>query len=702
MPKNLLPPLALCALLAPCAVSAAEVLETVTVSATRLRSVPDFDVPASVATVRLDSQNNRGDVNISESLAGIPGLAALDRQNYAQDTQLSIRGFGARSTFGVRGVRLFADGIPASMPDGQGQMSHFNVSSGERIEVMRGPFSALYGNSSGGVVQLWSKDGEAGDASRVKASTGSNDVYTVGAQALGRLGLVGYNIAASRFETDGYREHSAARRDSINAKLNFNFSETRRLDLIVNYVDLPEAQDPLGLTRAAWLANPGSANIVATQFNTRKTVEQLQAGLVFEQSIGSAQTLRVMAYGGNRQVEQFLALPAAAQASPLNSGGDIDLDSDYGGGDVRWSWQGELGGRPLEFTIGANYDRQSQLRNGYENFVGTTLGIRGRLRRDETNKVENTDEFAQVWWQLAPQWAILAGVRHSEVEFRSKDRYIVAGNPDDSGGISYGNTTPVAGLMFSPSNTLRVYASAGRGFETPTFNELGYRADGGAGLALNLRPAISNNYELGAKWRLTGGVELNSALFRADTNDELAVARNVGGRSSYQNVGSARRQGFETSLDMPFAQHWNLQLAYTYLDATFRSNYLVCTGAGCTVPNVPVAAGSRIPGVARNQGFASIGWADHDWSARLETVGASDVVVNDIATVSSPGYVIAHGEAGRNWALSSGSLRTFLRVENILGRDYVGSVIVNEGNGRYYESGPGRSFLLGAQWQWRP
>jgi len=652
--------------------------------------------------VLLDSQNNRGDVNVSESLAGIPGVAALDRQNYAQDTQLSIRGFGARSTFGVRGVRLFADGIPASMPDGQGQMSHFNVTSGERIEIMRGPFSALYGNSSGGVVQLWSKDGETGDASRVKASAGSNDVYSVGAQALGRTGIVGFNIAASRFDTDGYREHSAARRDSLNAKFSFNFSDTRRLDFVVNYVNIPEAQDPLGLTRDAWLADPSSANVVATQFNTRKSVEQLQGGLVYEQSIGSAQTLRLMGYGGNRKVEQFLALPASAQASPLNSGGDIDLDSDYGGGDARWSWQGELGGKPLELTVGANYDSQTQLRNGYENFVGSTLGVRGRLRRDETNRVSNVDEFAQFWWQFAPQWAVLAGVRHSEVEFRSRDRYIVPGNPDDSGGISYGNTTPVAGLMFSPNDGLRVYASAGRGFETPTFNELGYRADGGAGLALNLRPAISNNYELGAKWRVGSGIQIDSALFRADTDDELAVARNVGGRSSYQNVGSARRQGFETSLAMPFAQYWNLQVSYTLLDATFRSNYLVCTVAGCTVPNVPVAAGSRIPGVARHQAFGRLSWADHNWSAALETVAASNVVVNDIATVSSPGYVIAHGEVGRNWPLASGSLRSFVRVENILGRDYVGSVIVNEGNGRYYEAGPGRSFLLGAQWQWRP
>ncbi|MGH8027569.1 MAG: TonB-dependent receptor family protein [Pseudoxanthomonas sp.] len=675
-------------------------LDRIRVQATRLVGVADFDAPASVNTVFLRDDDNGNAVNVSDALNGVPGLLARDRQNYAQDTQLSIRGFGARSTFGVRGVRLFSDGIPASMPDGQGQLSHFNMLGGERIEIMRGPFSALYGNSSGGVVQLWSAEGKAGDPWRIRATAGSDDAYTLGAQVRGASGVLGYNLAASRFDTQGYRDHSAARRDSLNARFDFRLDPSRKLTLVLNHADLPDADDPLGLTRAQAQADPRQAAAVATQFDTRKSVRQSQGGLTYEQQVGDTQTWRAMAYAGRRAVEQFLALPVAAQANPLNAGGVIDLDSDYGGADLRWSWRGELASKPFELTAGASVDRQDQTRRGYENFTGGTLGVKGALRRDESNRVRNVDQFAQVWWRLAPRWSLLAGARHSQVEFTARDRYVTAGNPDDSGRVRYRDTAPVAGLMFEPDQDLRFYVSAGRGFETPTFNELGYRADGGAGLAFDLQPAVSRNVELGMKWRGESDTRLEAALFRADTDDELAVVRNVGGRSSFRNVGRARRQGLETSFEAALSDRWRLQLAYTWLDASFRSAYLVCSGVGCTMPATPVAAGSRIPGVARQQIFGRLQWRGSAWSAAAEGEGVGDVVVNDVASESAPGYFLLHLEAAREWKFGAGGVRAFARIDNALDRDHIGSVIVNEGNGRFYEPGPGRTFLVGAQWQW--
>lgn len=675
-------------------------LDRIQVRATRLIGVTDFDTPASVDTVSLRDDDNGSGVNVSDALRGIPGVTARDRQNYAQDTQLSIRGFGARSTFGVRGVRLFADGIPATMPDGQGQLSHFNLLGGDRIEVMRGPFSALYGNSSGGMVQLWSVEGQDGDPWRIRATADSEGAYTLGAQLLGKVGAIGYNVAATRLQSDGYRDHSEARRKAFNGRFDVELGDSRALTVVLNHVDLPDAQDPLGLTLAQVQADPRQATGAATQFDTRKSVQQSQAGLIFEQRVGNAQTWRAMAYAGQRAVEQFLAVPVAAQANPLNAGGVIDPDSDYGGADLRWSWRGELWSRPFEFTVGANLDRQRQQRRGYENFVGSTLGIKGALRRDERNDVRTFDQFAQAWWQLAPRWSLLAGVRHSDVEFTARDRFITATNPDDSGEVEHADTTPVAGLMFHANDDLRVYASMGRGFETPTFNELGYRADGGAGLAFELRPAVSRNVELGMKWRNARDARLQAALFRADTHDELAVARNVGGRSSFQNVSSARRQGFEASFDTALGADWNLQLAYTFLDATFQSAFLVCTGAGCSVPTTPVAAGSRIPGIPRQQFFGRLQWRGDAWSAAMETVGVGDVVVNDIASESAPGYFLLNLETARQWNVGTGGLRVFARIDNVVDQSTIGSVIVNEGNGRFYEPGPGRGFLLGAEWTW--
>ena len=695
----------LAAIAAP-ALASAEVADPVTldrieVTSARLRHVAPFDVPASFDRIELDGERARAGVSVSDALAGVPGLAARERQNFAQDTQLSIRGFGARSTFGVRGLRLYADGIPATMPDGQGQVSHFVMAGAERVEVLRGPFSALHGNSSGGVVQVFSPDGESPARGHLQASLGRDHSRAASAAVAGAGDVLGYALAASDFRTDGWREHSAARRSWFNLKLHAALPAAGRLQLVGNHFDAPDALDPLGLTWDQVRDDPRQATAVALQYRTRKSARQDQLGLRWEQPLGGGHALEAMGYGGRRSVEQFLALPVAAQANPLNSGGVIDLDNDYGGLDLRWRWAGSLGGRALEVTAGGNADRQRQHRRGYENFVGEALGVRGALRRDERNRVDNRDLYAQAFWQFATRWSLLAGARRSQVRFASDDAYITAANPDDSGRVDYAETTPVLGIGFAPAEDWRLYASAGRGFETPTFNELGYRADGGAGLAFDLAPATSRNLELGAKWRGASGAHLEAAVFRADTDDELAVARNVGGRSSYRNVGGARRAGAELSAGLPLGQDWWLQLAWTWLDAHFTDSFPICTGAGCTDPSVLVPAGTAIPGTARRQGHARLQWQPREWAFALEASGSSSTSVSDAAARPAPGYVLAHLEAARSWPTAHGRLLGFARVENLFDHRYVGSVIVNEGNGRYYEPGPGRGLLLGLRWDWR-
>lgn len=675
-----------------------ERLPTVQVQAARGVRVADVDLPASISTVQLDDEVIGTLAQVSEALNGVPGLLARDRQNLAQDTQLSIRGFGARSTFGVRGVRVLVDGVPATMPDGQGQLSHASLLSAQRIEVLRGPFSALYGNSSGGVVQVWSADGAAGDPWRARVAAGSDATLSAGAQLRGQQGPVRYNLAANHFETAGWREHSRARRESFNGRLGVDVGGGQ-LDLVLNYLDAPDAQDPLGLTRAQVNADPRQATAVATQYNTRKSVRQGQAGLVFTRTEG-AQTWRAMGYAGQRQVEQYLAIPPGPQANPLHAGGVIDLDGGYGGLDLRWAWQGDWLGRPLEAVIGANADQQTQDRRGYENFIGSDVGVRGALRRDQRDRVRNIDQFAQVNWQWAPRWSALLGLRHSAVRFRSNDDYITARNPDDSGSRDYSATTPVAGVVFHASDAWRVYASAGRGFETPTFNELGYRNDGGAGLALNLDPARSRNLELGTKWRGAGGAAFEAAVFRADTDDEVAVASNTNGRSTYRNIGRTRRQGVEASLQQPLAAQLDLTLAYTYIEATVREPYATCASSGCAVPDTVVAAGSRLPGVPKQQGFVRLDYRPGDWQWAGEVVASSDTVVNDLASDSAAGYALLNLEAARNWRTTQGTLRAFARVDNALDQRYVGSVIVNDGNQRYFEPGPDRRYSVGLQWSW--
>ncbi len=305
---------------------ASAVSERMVVTATRIERA-DFDVPAAIDAVGARAiAEDKLQVNLSETLNRVPGIVVQNRQNYAQDLQISSRGFGARSTFGVRGVRLIADGIPATMPDGQGQGATFNLASAQRIEVLRGPFAALYGNSSGGVVQIFTADGPPEPTVTGSFDFGSYGQRREGVQFGGQSGNANYIADLSRFETDGYRDHSAARRDALNAKVKLELP-IGRLTLLFNALEQPDTQDPLGLTRAQWQANPRQADASAIAFDTRKSVRQNQGGAVLDFDTASVQW-QAKVYGGDRQVTQYLAQTGD---TPLGAGGVVDLDRTYGG-----------------------------------------------------------------------------------------------------------------------------------------------------------------------------------------------------------------------------------------------------------------------------------------------------------------------------------------------------------------------------------
>ncbi len=665
----------------------ATALEPVTVTATRVAAAA-FDVPASIDRIDLD-QATLG-ASLAESLQGVPGLTVRERQNYAQDTQISIRGFGARAAFGIRGVRLLLDGIPATQPDGQGQLSHFNLATAERVEVLRGPFSALYGNSSGGVIQLFTADAAAIPELGFDAFAGSYGDR--------RLSLVGSGYGATLgytdFRTQGYRAHSAAHRQSLNGKLALAAGEGK-LTLLLNRLDAPAAQDPLGLTRAQFETDPRQATAVASQFDTRKSVAQTQLGAIYEQDFGAPGALRLLGYGGQRAIEQFLAIPIGAQASAAASGGVVDLGSHYAGADARWSQRRES----FSWVAGVSLDRLRQHRRGFENFVGSQTGVRGALRRDEINTVTAFDQYLQLDWTLTPRTAVLAGLRNSALRFRSDDRYLREGNGDDSGQVRYRALTPVAGLLFKQTAQLHWYAAYGSGFETPTFAELAYRPDGAAGLNFALEPARTRSGEAGLKLRLGDDSRISAALFRADSRDELVTARNSGGRASFTNAARTRRQGAELALQSALTAKLELALAYTLLDATVRETYRTCASPPCASPQLEVRRGNRLPGVAQGQWFSRLGYQPQPgWQLALEFRYLDTVPVNDSNTEAAPSYGLLDGELAYRLRPARGPAARFsLRMENVFDRRYAGSVIVNEANGRYYEPARGRSLTAGLE-----
>ncbi len=680
-------------------------LKPVVVTSTRI-GTPPFDTPASVDLVSGEAmRDSQPQVNLSEGLAGVPGLMIQNRQNYAQDLQISIRGFGARSAFGIRGVRLYVDGIPATLPDGQGQSSNIDIASIDRVEVLRGPFSALYGNSSGGVIQVFTEEGSGPPLLTPSFTLGSYGLRRYGLTAGGSTGngagAIDYLLSTSRFTTDGYRDHSAASKNLANGRIGIQLDEDSKLTLVVNSVNL-KAQDPLGLNLAAFRANPRSVAAVATQFNTRKTVQQTQGGAIYERRIDAANDLRLMVYYGQRDTVQFQAIPVAAQANPLHAGGVIRLGRDYGGIDARWTSRLTLAGRPLTLIGGLAYDTLTEQRKGYENFTGTglaqQLGVQGALRRDETNLVWNADPYLQASWRLAERWNLDAGVRYSTVRFSSDDHFIVGANGNDSGAVRYRKTLPMAALRYQARPDLNLYATVGRGFETPTLNEISYRPDGLPGLNFGLQPAANLSAEAGAKARVAGGV-LTAALFQTRTENEIVTASSTGGRTTYQNAGRTLRNGLELGWDGELGGHWHSQLAYTLLDATYRDSF--CSPA-CAPGNPPVAAGNRIPGIPRQMAFASLAWAPpQGWRAGVEGRYLSKIAVNDSNANAAPAYFTASADGGYLLQVEHWTLNAFARIDNLFDRQYAGSVIINDSNGRYFEPAPGRNWSAGLSASYR-
>jgi len=678
----------LASLIAPPAYSQASVVETLPpVVVTSALSPQDvLEVPASVSQIdRQAIHAGRPALDLSESLASVPGMQAQNRHNAAQDLQISIRGFGARSTFGIRGIRILIDGIPATMPDGQGQLSNIDLPSAQSVEVLRGPYSALYGNSAGGVLSIETAPGEGRPQLRVDGLGGSFGLRRTGVQASGAHSasdsvLRDYRLSINRSEADGYRDHSAMRKTTGNARLGFDLSNASALTLTANSVNIT-AQDPLGLTADDWRNRPRSVAANALTYDTRKTVKQTQLGLNLVSDLTDRHTLQVMVYGGQRKTVQYQAIPNGAQTAPGHAGGVIDLKRDYGGVDLRWTARGDA----LTLVSGIASDTMRETRRGFENFLGpvaapTRRGVKGTLRRDERNTLQTLDPYAQATLALTDAWSLEAGLRLSTVRFRSRDHYVVGANLDDSGSARYRQWLPVLALRYAVSDATSVYLTSGRGFETPTFNEISYRPDGTGGLNLILRPSTSQNTEAGVKTRAFGGL-FTGALFHIDTKDEIVSFGSTGGRATFRNAGKSRRQGVELSWSGEVLTHLRTTVSATWIRAVLR--------------NPEATDGRHIPGVARQSAYADLVWAPpQGWQAGVQWHALGNLYANSQNTARAAGYAVTGIFLGYKTVLDAWELDAFARVDNVFDHRYAGSVIVNEGNARFYEPAAGRSWSV--------
>ncbi len=662
-------------------------IDTIRVVGTRR---PLSALPGSASVLDAgDMRDGQRQVSLSESLQRVPGFTAFDRQNFAQDLQIQSRGFGARSTFGIRGIRLIVDGIPSSAADGQGQAAAFPLSSLDRIEVLRGPLALQYGNAAGGAI-LGSSELDTRSGPSFELSAGSDDSHRAALRIDGGEPDEAWRwrASASGFRTDGTRPHSAARRRQFNAIGEWSPREGERLRVVFNGLHQPGTQDPLGLTRVDFERDPEGTDAAAVAFDTRKTVREDQLGAEWRRERAGGIEWRVGAYRTERAVEQFLSVPVAAQSAPGSAGGVIDLERASTGIDASLRWRGARG----SLAVGAEATRLDEDRRGFENFVGAQLGVRGRLRRDENNRMDVVDLYASADYRFAETWTALFAVRRSRLRFDSEDRF--QANGDDSGGDRDAHTALSFGVVRAFARG-EAFADCGRGFETPTLNEMAYRPDGAAGFNRDLEPSLNRSCELGLRWRAADARwRMDLAVYRVDGENEIVPALNRGGRATFANAGATRREGVELGASGELGPRWRYALAASWIDARFVDAFAFVAQN----QRREVAAGNRIPGIPRADLFAELEWRSGDgrWSSALESRVVGEIAVDDRNTDAASGNARFAWRA--RWRAGESGWHAFLRIDNLFDRRHAGSVIVNEGNGRFFEPGAGRGFTLGVGW----
>ena len=644
-----------------------------------------LDTAASINVVNQNQiQNGQAMDNLSEPLNRVPGIFALNRQNYAQDLQISSRGFGANSTFGTRGIKIFVDNIPGTVADGQGQISHIDLPSTERIEAMRGPYSVLYGNSSGGVISIFTQDGGPNNEVEPYFELGSYSQRKAGVKASGIYRNTNYLLDVGDFHTNGYRVHSVADRFNANSKLKFKMGGDTAITFIANNVNLT-AQDPLGLTSTQLAANPKQAGIGAISQDTRKSVLQSQTGATMDTRVDQANQLLFTPYYGQRHVTQFLA---------AQSNGVIDLKRNFYGMDGKWIHKSQMLEMPLTVVGGVDMNENDDHRLTYQN----NGGFQGALGQNYRMSAKNFDQYAHLDWRLLERLSLNMGARNSTTTLSSISNSPALNNTS-SGSNTYQALTSMMSLQYYLTELSNVYVSYGSSFDTPTLNQVTYNSNFSSS-NFGLSAATTKQLEVGFKSKVSKSAQVNLALFNANTTNDLVVGASSFGRTAFTNAPKTNRQGIEVGSQFKLPNDFEMNLAYTWLNATVKEAYSYTYQAtGIPTTTNVVLSGNRIPGVPNQGLFSELLWVKPNKSmeAALEARVNGSMAVNDINSLSmANGYAVMNIRGVLRQELSGGlSSSQFFRINNVLDRSYVGSVIVNQASSQFYESAPGRNWIIG-------
>ncbi len=650
-------------------------LEEVIVTASRIPT-DLVDLPFAAGVVSGDQvQRARQQLGLDEALASQPGLFFQNRYNFAQDLRIAIRGFGARANFGIRGIRIFADDIPQTLPDGQGSVDAIDLGSVAGVEIIRGPFSAVYGSSSGGVILLQTEEGRDPPLLSARVNAGSYGFLNGQLKAGGQSGALNWlgNLSSTRL--DGYREQSTYRSDLFNSKFHYDFDESTSLTVLLNAVDSPTADDPGALTAAEAAANPRAAAPRNLQFDAGESLDQQTLGLAFHKTLTGGGELLLRNYYVWRDFSNRLPFDINSNGQ----GGVVHLDRQFGGAGVQYGWSANWLGLSHRLVIGLDYDAQRDHRRRYANLQG----VAGGLTTDQDEDVSNWGLYLQDEVRLGESARLTLGGRFDDLDYRVSDHTDAAG----SGQRSFSEFSPMLGLSYDLRENLRVYSNVSTSFDPPATTEL---ANPFAPTGFNpvLDSQTATNYEVGFKGLASGRARFDLALFHIDVQDEIVPYELGGsGQSFFRNAGSSTHDGLEAMLAAELLPGLSGSLAWTWSDFSFDSY------AG---PDGVVYDGNRIPGIPEQLLQLSLEWEHASGLyAGWDLLYAGSFYADDANTVETSDYLVNDLRAGYRWEAGAWSLEPFLGVNNVFDESYMSNIRLNAAFGRYYEPAPGRNFYAG-------
>ena len=601
-----------------------------------------------------DRQRYHQQLSLQEYLRQVPGLFTLNANNYAQDLRLSIRGFGSRAAFGIRGVKLVVDGIPETTPDGQGQVDNLPLPLLERIEVLRGPASSLYGNASGGVIYMTTIDSLQGDPVRFATLFGSYGMQSYQAQQYIKNEKTKLLLFQTVLNTNGYREQSQLKQRQFNAKLSHQFSPTSKLLWQLNYTSSPEAADPGGLTLAEAEENRSQARQRNVDYDTYEKIAQFKTGLQWKKELMSGTEWNSYGFYSARDFYGKL---------PFERGGIVDLFRNYYGlgtslkktkTNHRWH---------MGFELSAQGDR----RDRYENLNGDQgLQTLSQLEQFSAAALFRMDEIA-----IGRSWirtSLRLDRQQIGLDNTATKQEFISFNP------GLGFYQPLGSLM-------GWFANISSSFETPTLSELSANPIGSSGFNESLEPAKAQNYELGLRLN-KGGSQIEAVLFYIRSTNEILPyeLEAFPGRSFYENTGATQRYGLELQWEFKW-QQWDGDLAFTQANYQFDAGEL---------------SGNSLPGIPQQQAQLRLRYSTTSkWVFQLEGQHTGRFYADNMNAVAIENYQVLQGQVAKTISFSGGTFSLLGGINNLLNTSYFDNIRLNAFGKRYYEPAPTRNFYFG-------